>query len=982
MKPLPIYSLLADGTDPAVAAQYEQLAASAATATFGMEDEVCILDLETTGLAPHSGGIIEIAIQRKRGPEVVAEYSTLVTPDMALPKLITEITGITPEMLESAPRFDAIADEVRAFLGESDIVAHNAQFDRSFLTHVMPQLANRWVDSVYLARVAMPRFKSFRLIKLAEVFAPAEAEGAHRALADVRALAIVWRAALCALDNLDPAVLATVATLADRRNPHEARWIRQVLGTRGEGVGPLDLRAVRKRAVLDDIAEPLKDGWQIPLNFSRSEDIDGELGADGLAGRMHPLFEERPEQREMAREVYAAFENAENLVIEAGTGVGKSLAYLIPAASFALENGIGIGIATRTNALTNQLMTEELPRLSKALGDRLRYSAVKGYSNYLCMRKVAAALRDSGGEGRGGSARNLESVLAWVSQSPSGDIDSVSRFVLGAEGGASLRATQVECTKRRCPYYPNLCYIHGARRRAMSSNIVVTNHALLFADAMADGQILPPIRHWIIDEAHAAEASAREQLAVRFATHTLATILTRQLSGRLGVVGRLRAVASGKGEATVEQLERLERRVDTAIVLAESFTSMLADLRSIAPDARTLWIGGPARETAEWGRVETAGSKLYTVLLEVTAAGNALLDQVGEPEGRDGDTVLELKGALYQVGEAAYALGRAVGEPEPNSVYSADLSGADRLRRDTDSNSGAWRAVNLSLSVAELEVGPTLAEQLYARTSSVVFTSATLAAGDEFNHFMQSVGLDLGEKPTRRTKRLPSSYDLPNQMAIYVVSDMPEPRSSGYLPNLADALERIHRATDGGVLTLFTNESDMRRMYEQLKPPLGEAGIDLLMQRTGSSTIALRESFSESHQSSLFALKKFWEGFDVRGDTLRCVVIPKMPFTAPDDPLSQARKSREGWASWKRYDLPEATIELRQAVGRLIRSATDTGVVVLTDSRLATKPYGKSVLRALPVEPRVMVLADVVREIGERFGATSSELDGPATPQG
>lgn len=969
MKPLSIHSLLADGTDSAVAALYGQLAVDAATTTFGMEDEVCILDLETTGLIPHSSSIIEIAILKMRGPEIVGEYSSLVAPTTSLPPLITEITGISAEMLESAPRIEDIASEVRAFIGDWDIVAHNASFDRSFLTHVMPDLTNRWVDSVYLARVGMPRLKSFRLVKLAEVFAPQEAAGAHRALADVKALAPVWRASLCALGNLDAAVLAAIASLADQRHPDEARWIRQVLGVRGAVEAPLDLRTLRKRSVLDDLAEPLKDAWQIPLSFSRTDDIDVELGAEGLAGRMHPLFEERPEQREMAREVYGAFEHAENLVIEAGTGVGKSLAYLIPAASFALENGVGIGIATRTNTLTNQLMTEELPRLSQALGGGLRYSAVKGYSNYLCMRKVAAALRDAGSSARGGASRNLESVLAWIAQSPSGDVDSVSRFVLGVEGGSSLRATQVECTKRRCPYYPNLCYIHGARRRAMSSNVVVTNHALLFADAMADGQILPPLRYWIIDEAHAAETSAREQLAVRFGTHALATLLTRQLSGRLGVVGRLRPLAAVKGPSAVEQLERLERRVESATVLAESFSSTLAELRVVAPDSRTIWIGGPVRESGPWGRVETTGGKLYGALTEVSAAGNALLEHLGEPEGKDGDTALELKGALYQVSEATYALGRAVGEPEPNSVYSAELSGADRMARSSDASAQAWRHTNLSLSVAELEVGPTLAEQLYSRTSSVVFTSATLAAGDEFTHFMQSVGLNLGEKATKRTKRLPSSYDLPNQMAIYVVSDMPEPRESGYLPRLADALERIHRATNGGVLTLFTNENDMRRMHEQLKPPLGEIGIDLLVQRAGSSTIALRESFSESHQSSLFALKKFWEGFDVRGDTLRCVVIPKMPFSSPDDPLSQARKSREGWASWKRYDLPEATIELRQAVGRLIRSATDSGVVVLTDSRLAKKGYGKSVLRALPVEPRVMTLTEVVEEISARFSS-------------
>lgn len=970
MKPLPIHSLLADGTDRSIAALYEELAGRAATETFGMEDEVCLLDLETTGLNPRSGAIIEIAIVRMRGAEVVGEYSSLVAPKGALPPLITEITGISGDMLAGAPSFGEIRDDVVAFLGDSDIVAHNASFDRSFLLGELPELRNRWVDTVYLARLALPRLKSFRLVKLAEVFSPDEVSSAHRALADTRALARVWRVILCGLDNIDAAVLGRIAAMADLDHDSEARWIRQVLGARTAAPPALDLRDLRRRSTQDDQAESLKDAWHVPLRFERAEDIEDELGAGGLAGRMHPLFEERPEQKEMARDVYAAFERSENLVIEAGTGVGKSLAYLIPAASVAQENSVPVGIATRTNTLTNQLMTEELPRLAAALGGGLRFSAVKGYSNYLCMRKVSAALRDSSDGAtppRRGASGRVEAVLAWVSQSPSGDVDSVSPFVIGPPGGASLRATQVECTKRRCPYYPNLCYIHGARRKAMSSHIVVTNHALLFADAMADGQILPLIRYWIIDEAHAAETSAREQLAMKFGSHALANVLTRQLGGRQGVVGRLRPLTASRGLAAVEQLERLDRRIESASVLSESFVSTLADLAEVSPNTRTLWIGDAVRQSAQWGRVETSGAKLYTHLLEVVAAGNALVEEIGEPDGSDADTVVELKGSIYQMAEIAHALGRAVGEPEPNSVYSAELQGADRLR-ESDGPVAGWRTASLALTIAELEVGPTLAERLYSRTSSVVFTSATLASSEGFEHFVESIGLHLsGEESTRRTKRLASSYDLPRQMEIFVISDMPEPREMSYHPRLSDALERIHRATHGGVLTLFTNENDMRKMYEVLRPPLDQVGISLLIQRPGASTIALRESFAEDHTSSLFALKKFWEGFDVRGDTLRCVVIPKMPFTTPDDPLSQARKAREGWKSWKRYDLPEATIELRQAVGRLIRSATDTGVVILADSRLANKPYGKSVLRALPVEPQVLTLSEVIERVSSRF---------------
>ena len=1050
MNPQPLSDILSPGTDPSIAALYESLAERSRGASFGFEPEVIVLDLETTGLTPRRGDIIEIAMARMRGSEVVDQYSTLVDPGTPVPDMITEITGITSDMLATAPRFEDIANDVRAFIGDADIVAHNARFDRAFTVAMLPDLANRWVDSIYLARIALPRLSTYRLVRLAEVFAPDSAQGAHRALDDVLALAALWRIVLTGLEALDPAVLGRIAEIAQIRNADEAAWIRQVLGATvaGDAAHTLDLRDLRRRSVREEqSADALADAWESELTFSHGDTIAAELGGTGTAGAMHPLFEERPEQQHMAADVYRAFAEGHNLAVEAGTGVGKSLAYLIPGASVALENGVAIGIATKTNALTDQLMSEELPRLAAAHGGALRYSAVKGYGNYLCMRKVASLVREPA------DAVGVEPVLAWIAQSPSGDIDAMSPAIM-RPGRLSLRvrATQVECTKRRCPYYPNLCYIHGARKRAMSSHIVVTNHALLFRDAVTDGQILPPVRFWVVDEAHSAEKSAREQLAERTAADHVTSDLDHAMVGRRSPVPRLRTSPAAQGDSAVALFDRMAHLRDNASTLAESFFSFMgefadsvrtrrADGNGAARGGRTpvgdyLWVGPAERETSEWGYAARTGAKLQDALVELVSATLDVVELFREADGPDSDAALELKGTAFRLAEEGRVIGRFVSPPEPNAVYSVRAV-TDRWAQEP-ADQGAVVPALVELLIEEDEVGRTLAESLYGRTSSVVFTSATLAAGDDFAHFMSSVGLvpEGGSAPAplqpagepsahhhegapayeepgsryfveydesaeypdyewspesedvvraplgvsaaadpltagmnvARSSRLGSSYDLENQMAIYIVSDMPAPNEAGYMAALNEALRKIHLATNGGVLTLFTNEQDMRRLYGELKPVLAEHSIDLISQRAGASAAALRESFASDMSRSMFAVKKFWEGFDVRGDTLRCVVIPKMPFQPPSSPLSEARRLRDR-SAWWHYDLPEATIELRQAVGRLIRSATDTGVVIIADSRLAHSRYAKRVQRALPVPPKVMTLAEVVAEVHGRFQA-------------
>jgi ATP-dependent DNA helicase DinG len=275
------------------------------------------------------------------------------------------------------------------------------------------------------------------------------------------------------------------------------------------------------------------------------------------------------------------------------------------------------------------------------------------------------------------------------------------------------------------------------------------------------------------------------------------------------------------------------------------------------------------------------------------------------------------------------------------------LSGTDSSYVYSAQLPRSQRGIGTERLVAEkMDIGAELAERWLPEMMSVVFTSATMAVRDDFSHFEHAVGLDQLDASDRRCVQLDSSFDYDEQMGVVVCRDLPDPGSSGYLAALEDLLLDVHVAMGGSVLTLFTNRREMERVYEGLEPRLAEHGLDLIMQERGGANRLLRERFLSEETLSMFALKAFWEGFDAGGDTLRCVVIPKLPFASPRDPLVQERSSRESGA-WFRYSLPEAVLTVKQASGRLIRTATDQGVLVLCDSRLVRKRYGNDFISSL-----------------------------------
>lgn len=944
--PLAMAAAVLPGTPQQVIDAYATLAARAETRSFGLiEDDVVVLDTETTGLSHRENELIEIAAARLRGREIVDRFDTFVKPSGLIPAEITELTSITNVDVAHAPSAEGAVAALTEFVGGAPVIAHNAAFDRGFIEAVSggSEVSDIWIDSLALSRIALPRLSSHKLASMAELFGCASVS--HRANADVEALCGVWRILLCGLDDLP---LGLMRRLADMHPdvPWSYRPIFSFLaGSHPDAVFSLvsarhDILAADSSSAAGSSARI--DADELPgLNLPSREEVEACFEPDGLVNRMYPGYEPRMEQMQMAAEVRDALATSSHRVIEAGTGVGKSIAYLVPFAQAAKRNNITVGIATKSNNLADQLMYHELPRLAREIEGGLTYCALKGYDHYPCLRKLERLARASEVHTTRDPADTLTAIAviyAYACQSPAGDLDGLGirwRSVRKADLTTSSR----ECARRLCPFYPDKCMVHGSRRRAARADVVVTNHSLLFRNVAADGKILPPIRHWVVDEAHSIEGEARRQWAVTVSADESRSIFERLGGARTGSLGRITRDLAASDAATLFMGLTAKATSSTqraSLAMADLFDAVRDLARSARLDSgydtANMWIGREVRESAAWGVFAEVANTAIDALDEASKNLASLVETVAEEKP---ELVADVADGQRRLKELHDGLKLVVEGTNDRYVYSCQVN-----RR--------IKAGGESLSAERLDIGEALAENWLPEMHTAIFASATMTVSGSFDHFTHAVGLDRLGRESFQTLHLDSSYDFERNMAVVVAGDIPDPRNrAAYLDALENLLVDVHVAMGGSTLTLFTNRRDMEELFDRVSPRLSKGGLALDCQKKNTSAKILRDRFLSDETSSLFALKAFWEGFDAAGDTLRCVVIPKLPFSSPTDPLSCERGVREDRA-WARYSLPEAVLEVKQAAGRLIRTSTDAGVLVLADSRLVTKGYGKKFLSSLP----------------------------------
>ena len=684
-------ALILPGTPDNVRSNYASLATRAAEVKLGLfERPIVVLDTETTGLSFKDCELIEIAAARLEGGTVVDRFQTFVHPTGPIPAEIVKLTGITDLDVTDAPSSEEAVASLARFVGGAPVIAHNASFDRTFIERVPggKEVSDQWLDSLALSRIALPRLKSHRLASLAEAFGCFRPT--HRATDDIEALGELWRILLCALSDLPAGLLSLLADMHE-----DVDWtyrpIFSQLALAGKG-SAFSLADERRKLLSERRLTLRPDAFECspPFLVPSREDVAQEFTQEGLAGRMYEEFEVRPDQLAMACEVRDALMEGTHRALEAGTGVGKSLAYLVPEVLFAQRNNLTVGVATKTNALTDQLVAHELPALAKALPGGLSFTSLKGYDHYPCLLRLDRAasqdlpLDDVFADGRSKNEiaedmlNAIAVIYAFACQSPEGDLDALG-IRWRSVPRRLLTTTPAECTKVRCPYYPNECLVHGARRRAGASDVVVTNHSLLLRDvALGGGAVLPPIRHWVVDEAHGFEGEARRQWAVHLAVEevrggfehlggtrsgVLKNLLakTTQMEGSALVAGLLTRLAASSARAQVATAELFET-IHELVGLAKSGDGY---------DTVSLWLNNDVRDTPEWAAVAEVGLHALRCLddcgRDASAASEALAPQAPQMAS-------DLDEATSFIASTAAALELILPGEDDSYVYYAQLS--------------------------------------------------------------------------------------------------------------------------------------------------------------------------------------------------------------------------------------------------------------------------------------------------------------------
>lgn len=896
------------------------------------------LDVETTGLRDEDE-IIEIGLVHVVDGQISETWQSLIKPSIAIPADITVITGISSEMVKDAPTWNEIEESLSNHLQGQLLIAHNYRFDKNHIESQLGHtLANDWLDTHDIAKLFLPKLTSYKLMSLADHLQVNDSSH-HRALNDAEVCAKVYLKLLEIGGQYSPFALTDASSVIG--NSQKSLFESSKLSLGG---------------LLYDLAQNTTE-LETSLSFGDSEEntdfvseskprLSFDQAAEffapgGLLSASRNDFQYRPQQVEMLSAIEEAFTTKRHALIEAGTGTGKSLAYLVPALLYSYENDTRVVIATESIALQEQLYYADLPFLKETLEAHFPTALAKGRANYLCLRRFEGA-RNNAGQLSERDRILLASLILWMEEDATGDREHLNLNKAELQTWQNIASSADTCLGRRCAYFDE-CFFFNRKRACEKAKVIVTNHSLLLQDLKIGG-LLPEYNIAVIDEAHHLEDEATRQFT-DVVDYGLMIKLLANFTRNKGLINRMDNGLS-KSVTDSESLEHFHKLADRIVEECKTCSELLkntVDLACNIPELEhigDLRITDKIRNSHWWLTLEEELRKCQRYISSCVKTLDLLL-QLIEDESAIETIYREVAHARDKLKEQADWLERFIAGYDDNFVYWATT-----MKSSYNSN--------FTLSSANIDISPILHDKLFESKDSVILTSATLAVNNTMTYTAHRFLLDDDQYISYITA---SPFDYKNQSLIAIPNNHPDYskiNDFAYTKIVAEDLRKLIPALGGDMLVLFTSYAMLNRVALSLKRDPSLSGYRILAHGQDGSRSSILEALQNNRHTVVLGTKSFWEGIDVKGDHLRTLVIAKLPFEPPSMPIESAKLEQlkaQKQNAFKVHSLPRAILQFRQGCGRLIRSNNDRGCIIILDNRVIMKSYGKYFLSSLPEQP-------------------------------
>lgn len=898
-------------------------------------------DVVTTGLEVMQDEIIEFAALRIRDGEIQDSCHFLVLPEQEITSKILGITGLKAEELDGAFSLFEHSHEIQDFFQDAVLVGHSATFLLSTLEEKLNvNFQQSLWDTKELARVFFPTLHDYNLSYLAEKLSLPLEDGLRGHRSETNAW-LTWKIfEACRKKNLEFDL-----SFFDQAEGFLEGWAGRdfIHESRKEITRRFPDRQIRTDFVLAPISEGLFSNENLKTEIPVSIDwIVDSFSPGGILEQNLIGYESRPGQVTMAKLIAEGLTSSQHVVVEAGTGTGKSFAYLIPCLWSAKKTGRKVVVATHTIPLQEQLLKKDIPILEIILPFNFKVSLMKGKGNYCCLKKLQSCVANPREVSRVEQRLALLSILVWIRETLTGDQQELSKVPGLLQIWPSLNADNETCIPGKCSK-AGICFLLRARKKAEEADLLIVNHSLLFSDLKTDYNVLPEYHQLVIDEAHQIYQTALQHLGSDMSLENVIRIIENiyRSSGQnfYGLVKqRLRALVHQVPSVSWDIFEkRLDNIPENCFMVVEQAKELFQLLSLVLGAERTFRFVTSHATQAWW---EALNIQIENLIGRIKAL-NAVLESLKSAlSGEDADEIEELK----------YVLGGHQRELQALIDTLILVLNLDNPKQVT------WLEQNsrLYLKTSPIEVSDILKEKIFFRFDSVILTSATLSISNSFEHFLRDIGLP----KTTRTAQVDSPFDYDRQMKFFVVKKGMDLQDSDEdkAKNLSKFIVEVAERMNGRTLVLFTSHKLLRETYASLKLKLSRIGIETLAQGFHGERSTILEAFKRNPKSVLLGANSFWEGIDIPGDTLSCVILVKLPFWPPSLPLIAARSEylkSVGRDPFQELLLPEAVIRFKQGFGRLIRSKGDRGVVILLDDRVIEKYYGRFFLNSLPIQTHI-----------------------------